>query len=112
MKRIEAVIPPETVKIVSEALMNVGVGGVTVLHGIGKSGDPKLQLLTFQRRDTLLTVVDDSLVDEVIGTIFDLVSKNSPSDGIVFVSPVEDAFYIGSRMRMIGTKLRRDRTYK
>lgn len=88
MKRIEAVIPPETVSIVTEALMNVGVGGVTVLHGTGKSGDPKLQLLTFQRRETLLAVVDDSIVDEVIGTILDLVSTNSPNDGIVFVSPV------------------------
>ena len=66
MKRIEAVIPPETVSLVTDALMNVGVGGVTVLHGRGKSGDPKLQLLTLQSRETLLTVVNDSIVDKVL----------------------------------------------
>lgn len=100
MKRIEAVIPPETVTIVTEALMNVGVGGVTVLHGMGKSGDPKLQVLTLRPRETLLTVVDDSRVKDVINTILDLVSTNSPNDGIVFVSPVENALYIGSKMKM------------
>jgi hypothetical protein len=42
VKGTETVVPPETVNVISKALMNVSVGGITVLHGTGKSGDPKL----------------------------------------------------------------------
>jgi nitrogen regulatory protein PII len=52
--------------------------------------------------------VDDSIVDEVTGATLDLVNTNSPNDGIVFVCLVEDAFYIGNKMRMMGTELRQD----
>jgi nitrogen regulatory protein P-II 1 len=109
MKRIEAIIASEKLLPVNEALKNAGVGGCTVLDakGRGKGEKPMVEsgrgtsryTSEFSARSTLITVVDDSEVDNVINTILDVASTGSPGDGKIFISTVTDAIDIGSKVR-------------
>ena len=109
MKRIEAIIASEKLLPVNEALKNAGVGGCTVLDAKGRGKGEKPMVGTgrgtsrftseFSARSTLITVVDDSEVDNVINTILDVASTGSPGDGKIFISTVTDAIDIGSKVR-------------
>jgi nitrogen regulatory protein P-II 1 len=109
MKRIEAIIASEKLLPVNEALKNAGVGGCTVLDakGRGKGEKPMVEsgrgtsrfTSEFSARSTLITVVDDSEVDNIINTILDVASTGSPGDGKIFISTVIDAIDIGSKVR-------------
>ncbi|MGI8831909.1 MAG: P-II family nitrogen regulator [Nitrososphaeraceae archaeon] len=109
MKRIEAIIASEKVLAVNEALKAAGVGGCTVLDakGRGKGEKPMVEsgrgtsrfVSEFSVRSTLITVVDDSEVDNIINTILDVASTGSPGDGKIFISPVVEAIDIGTKER-------------
>jgi nitrogen regulatory protein P-II 1 len=109
MKRIEAIIASEKLLPVNEALKNAGVGGCTVLDakGRGKGEKPTVEsgrgtsryTSEFSARSAIFTVVDDSEVDNVINTILDVASTGSPGDGKIFISTVNDAIDIGSKVR-------------
>ncbi|MFQ5970637.1 MAG: P-II family nitrogen regulator, partial [Nitrososphaerales archaeon] len=84
MKRIEAIIGSEKVSAVNDALKRIGVGGVTVLDGKGRGAGPRPQVTSsrgtgyftpeFYERSSVMTVVDDSKVDDVINTIISVTS--------------------------------------
>ena len=109
MKRIEAIIASEKVLPVNEALKSAGVGGCTVLDakGRGKGEKPMVEsgrgtsrfVSEFSARSTLITVVEDSEVENVVNTILEVASTGSPGDGKIFISTVNDAIDIGSKER-------------
>ena len=109
MKRIEAVIASEKLLAINEALKNAGVGGCTVLDakGRGKGEKPMVEsgrgtsrfTSEFSVRSTLITVVEDSEVDNIVNTILDVASTGSPGDGKIFISPVSDTVDIGTKER-------------
>jgi nitrogen regulatory protein P-II 1 len=109
MKRIEAIIPAEKVSAVNEALRNAGVGGATILDAKGRGKGEKPQVETgrgtgrvsaaFSSRANVVVVVDDPEVEKVINAILDVTSTGSAGDGKIFISPVTEAFDIGTRKR-------------
>ena len=109
MKRIEAVIASEKLLAVNEALKNAGVGGCTVLDakGRGKGEKPMVDsgrgtsrfTSEFSVRSTLITIVEDSEVDNIVNTILEVASTGSPGDGKIFISPVSEAIDIGTKER-------------
>jgi nitrogen regulatory protein P-II 1 len=115
MKRIEAIIASEKLLAVNEALKNAGVGGCTVLDakGRGKGEKPMVEsgrgtsrfTSEFSVRSSIITVVEDSEVDNVINTILDVASTGSPGDGKIFISSVNEAIDIGSKERGSGGKV-------
>ncbi len=109
MKRIEAIIPSERLNAVNEALKKVGVGGITVMDSKGRGAGKRepvagargttYYIPEFHTRTTLVTVVDDSKVDDVINAILGAASTGSPGDGKIFITNVEDVVDIGSKKR-------------
>ena len=109
MKRIEAIIPVEKVSELNAALKDAGVGGSTIIEakGRGKGEKPMVEYgrgtsrfrSEFSVRANMITVVDDSKVDDVIKVILDCVSTGSAGDGKIFISDVTDAIDIGSHKR-------------
>lgn len=109
MKRIEAIIPPERVNAVSDALEAAGVIGITITDGKGKGLAPRPELSAgsgtstyvpkVHARTTIVTVVDDSKLDAAVNVILNTVSTGSPGDGKIFVTNVEEAIDIGSKKR-------------
>ena len=96
MKKIEAVIRPFKLDEVKDALLALGVGGLTVteVRGVGHQPEHREQRAGMQYTIDLLprtkveVVVPDDLVEPVSSTICKVAWTGSPGDGKVFVLPV------------------------
>ena len=102
MKRIEAIIRPEKVTQVRQALEKVGFPGlnVTEVEGHGKQkgviqqwrgGQYRVELLPKMR---LEIVVSDKDVNKIVRAIQDAAKTGAVGDGKIFVSPVEEVIRI------------------
>jgi nitrogen regulatory protein P-II 1 len=111
LKKIEAVIAHQKVDGVIESLKKSGVGGFTILDAKGWGKGDRSQMAGqrgtssytagFNIKNYIVIVVDDSVVDKVITTIVGVAGTDSPGDGKIFVSTIEDAIDIGSKQKGI-----------
>jgi len=102
MKRVEAIIRPEKVEDVKDALIALGHAGLTVTevkgHGIQKGvsqqwrgQDYTIDLLP---KVSVVAVVNDHEVTDVIETIEKAARTDRIGDGKIFVSPIEQVVRI------------------
>ncbi len=102
MKKIEAIIRPEKVNIVKEALEELGYPGMTVTevkgHGIQKGVTEmwrgrvfKVDLLSKVKMEIVVTDAD---VDRLVQAIAKEARTGNIGDGKIFISSVEDAVRI------------------
>lgn len=102
MKKIEAVIRPFTVDDVKDALMALGVGGITVteVRGSGHESDRITDQSDAEYTADLVpkaaveVVVADDAVVSVVATICQVARTGLVGDGKVFVLPVSAAIRI------------------
>ncbi len=102
MKKIEAVIQPFKLDDVKEALMNIGVDGMTIseVRGHGRQKGHKEVYRGREYNVDLLPkvklelVVSDSRADEVIKTLTAAARTGKIGDGKVFVYEVAEAIRI------------------
>ncbi len=109
MKRIEAFIRDEKLSAVVDALKNVGVGGLTVTKSQGRGAGERPQLRAgrgtgtitaeYNVTDNLVTVVDDSKVEQTISAIMNAASTSNKGDGKVFVTTVDVAYDIATKQK-------------
>ena len=107
MKRIEAIIKEDKLSLVVEALKNLGIGGLTVTKAQGRGAGERPQIRSgrgtssitaeFNMANTLITVVDDTKVANVVDAIKHAATTGNKGDGKVFVSTIDQAFDIGSK---------------
>ena len=94
MKRIEAIVPADKLNDTVKAIKKVGVGGLSVWHVQGQgSADPPL-VGQFFSKEAIVTVVDDSKVDDIMSAIANVACTGTKGDGKVFVSSIEQAMDI------------------
>jgi nitrogen regulatory protein P-II 1 len=104
MKKIEAVIRPEKLEPVREALAEIGILGMTVSEVSGRgrqmgitlqwrAGEYKVDLLP---KVKLEVVVIEEDVTRAVHTIRNKARTGERGDGKIFVLPVEDAIRISS----------------
>ena len=102
MKRIEAIIRPDKVTAVRQALEKVGFPGLNVseVEGHGKQKGVVQQWRGDQYRVELLPkmrleiVVSDRDVPKILRAIQDTAKTGAVGDGKIFVSPVEEVIRI------------------
>ena len=101
MKKIEAVIQNDKQKAVIDALVNQGVGGLTVTRSLGRGagerpriGGKKGEEIQYNAVDTIVTVVDDSQVDSIVSAISQAAYSGKKGDGKIFVSTIDNVFDI------------------
>jgi len=96
MKRLDIIVKPDKMNSVMEAIIKVGVGGLTVLNarGIG-TADPPLVGQSYSRK-IIVVIVDDSKIDKMRSAITNTACTKLKGDGKIFVSNVENAFDICS----------------
>jgi nitrogen regulatory protein P-II 1 len=98
MKLITAILKPQKLETVKDALQAEGVQGMTVseVQGFGRQGGHTEVYRGAEYRVTLLSkvklevVVADEKVDSVIDVIVKTASTGSIGDGKVWVSPVDE----------------------
>lgn len=99
MKKIEAIIRPEKLTIVHEALKDLGYPGLTVSevkgHGVQKGivqqWRGRQYAVEFLPKIKLELVVPDTAVDRILSVIRENAETGSIGDGKAFVSPVDNA---------------------
>ncbi len=102
MKKIEAIIKPFKLDDVKEALMEVGVGGMTVTEarGFGRSlGKREVYrgaeyVVDLVPKLKIEVVVHDDMVDLVVEAILKSAFTGKIGDGKVFVLPLDEAVRI------------------
>lgn len=107
MHKIEAVIQPGKLDAVKEALIEIGVDGITIVEARGH-GRQKGHTEFYRGREyavdllpkiKLETVVPDDMVDKTIQAIVTAAQTGSIGDGKIFVTRIEDAIRIRNEDR-------------
>lgn len=102
MMKVEAIVRPEAVSAVREAMVAAGATGVTVATVIGhgsqggmthrwRGHDYTVSLLP---KAVVMTVIDDADLKEVIESVTSAARTGDLGDGKIFVSPVIEAVRI------------------
>jgi nitrogen regulatory protein P-II 1 len=102
MKKIEAIIKPFKLDAVKEGLNSIGVQGMTMteVKGFGRQKGHKEiyrgaeYQVDFIPKVKIETIVEASLVDQVISVISEAANTGKIGDGKIFVSPVENTVRI------------------
>lgn len=107
MKKIEALIRPEKLEQVKEALQNRGILGMTIteVEGCGRQKGLTQQWRGETYRMDLVPkikleiVVKDKDVDKVLSLILETAKTGEIGDGKIFILPVEEVIRIRSAER-------------
>lgn len=107
MKRITAIVRPEKMEPLKEALFNANVSGMTITQVMG-CGNQHGWSEYFRGTEVLLNmipkvkfelVVDDEAIDKLVDLICDTAATGEVGDGKIFVSSVEEIVRIRTRER-------------
>jgi nitrogen regulatory protein P-II 1 len=102
MHKIEAIVRPEKLEDVKDALAKIGVGGLNVVHVTGRGSQRSIvhtpgaepYEVDMLPRVKIEVVVEDGQVDQVISTICEVAHTGRVGDGKIFVIPVADAIRV------------------
>src|ERR1700712_4993031 len=102
MQKIEAVIQPSKLDAVKDALVEIGVQGITILEARGH-GRQKGHTEFYRGREysvdllpkvKLASVVPDEMVEKAIRAIITAARTETIGDGKIFVSKIDEAIRI------------------
>lgn len=102
MKKIEAIIQPSKLEMVKEALMDIGVEGITISevrgHGRQKGHAETYRgaeyVVDFLPKVKLEIFAQDSRAEQIVDTIRTAANSGKIGDGKIFVSSIEEAVRI------------------
>jgi nitrogen regulatory protein P-II 1 len=107
MKKVEAIVRPDRLQAVQDALDEQGVSGLTVTEVLGCGSQrgytemyrgTRVQI-SLQRKVKVEAVVPDDKVDGIIDAIVGAARTGEVGDGKIFILPVEGAVRIRSGER-------------
>jgi nitrogen regulatory protein P-II 1 len=107
MTKVEAIIQPSRFEAVKDALIEIGVEGMTVLEVRGH-GRQKGHTESYRGREysvdllpkiKLELVLDDKLALQAVDTILKVASTGKIGDGKIFLSKIDDAIRIRNQER-------------
>jgi nitrogen regulatory protein P-II 1 len=103
MRKIEAVIRPEKLTAVKEALEKLGYPGITIIDAKGhgrqkgivqqfRGKEYRIELLPKTKLE--LVVNDDEKLEEILSTIVENAQTGQIGDGKIFIWPIENVIRI------------------
>lgn len=101
MKRLEVFVSPVQVEPLVERLRMIGVPGVTLtaVRLVGRGAQRETYRGTavksdFVPRARLDVVAPDDQIEGLVSAVLHVVRKTEPSDGVIYVAPVDEAIRI------------------
>ena len=107
MTKVEAIIQPSRFEALKDALIEVGVDGMTVFEVRGH-GRQKGHTESYRGREynvdllpkiKIEMVLDDAMVDRAVETILKVASTGKIGDGKIFLSKIDEAIRIRNQER-------------
>jgi nitrogen regulatory protein P-II 1 len=107
MTKVEAIIQPSRFEAVKDALIEIGVDGMTVFEVRGH-GRQKGHTESYRGREynvdllpkiKIEMVLDDSVVERAVDTILKVASTGKIGDGKIFLSKIDEAIRIRNQER-------------
>ncbi len=103
MKMIKAIIRPEKLYEVMDALDKEGFKGITIIDvtGRGKEGGIEIRDKAYDElcKTLLMIAVEENNVEKVVKTIMDKASIGFFGDGKIFVSNIEEVWTIRTKKK-------------
>ncbi len=108
MKKIEAIIRPEKLEPVKQALTDAGFPGMHVENVTGRGRQRGIihsgrggesYLIDMLPKAKIVVVVPDDKVEQVIQLVLDAARTGHVGDGKIFISTVEDAIRVRTGVR-------------
>jgi nitrogen regulatory protein P-II 1 len=101
MKQIEAIVPINVSRDVIKSIRDLGVSGVTLVESQGQGERPELQgkQAEFNPTDLIITVVEDSQLDDIVSAILDTAHTGEKTDGKIFITEVKMAIDIATKLK-------------
>lgn len=107
MKKITAIVRPEKLEPLKDALFAADVSGMTIsqVHGCGNQHGWRESyrgaevLLNMVPKVKFDIVVDDGYVEEIVDLICDLACTGEVGDGKIFIFPVDEVIRIRTKER-------------
>jgi nitrogen regulatory protein P-II 1 len=104
MKKVEAIVRPDRLQSVQDALDELGTSGLTVTEVLGcgaQRGYTEMYRgtrvkISLQRKVKIEVVLPDDKVDEAVDAIVGAARTGEVGDGKIFIMPVEQAVRIRS----------------
>lgn len=107
MTKIEAIIQPAKLEPLKDALMQMGIQGMTILEARGhgrqkghtevyRGQEYKVDLLP---KIKIELVIPDEMVEATVTAIIDTTSTGKIGDGKIFISKIDDAIRIRNKER-------------
>lgn len=105
MKLITAIVRPERLDAVKQALFSSGVRGITISHVSGHGGQGgqtgsyrgRAYIVEFHEKIELKIAVSEGFVDRTIDAIVGAARTGNVGDGKIFVQPLERVVRIRTR---------------
>ena len=102
MKMIVAIIRPDKLQPVKDALKGIGINGMTITHVVGRGQQggivfsSRVGSMTLDEIEKVKveTVVEDNEVDGAVSVIGKAATTGAPGDGRIFIIPVERSLKI------------------
>ncbi len=107
MTKVEAILQPNRFEVVKEALISLGIEGMTVSEVRGH-GRQKGHTESYRGREyavdllpkiKLEMIIDDEIVDAVVDTVIKTAATGKIGDGKIFLYKVEQAIRIRNQER-------------
>lgn len=102
MKKIEAIIRPEKLTVIHQALIKRGISGMTILDAFGagkQQGYSEIFRGTeydvrFLPRIKLEVIIDEDILDQCLEVIMSLGRTGNIGDGKIFISTIDEMLSI------------------
>ena len=98
MKLVLAIIRPEKVQSVENALMEIGISSLTVMSVLGRGQQKGIEIGTLKidklPKTLLLIAVAETMIEQVTETIRKQAHSGNIGDGKIFILPLEAAMRI------------------
>ncbi|HMK32626.1 MAG TPA: P-II family nitrogen regulator [Nitrosopumilaceae archaeon] len=109
MKKIEAVVPASKVEAVASAILETGIGGLTISDTKGRGVLERPVFASgrgtgayrpaFNANATIMVVSRDDLVDKIVEKILSAASTGQAGEGKIFITDIAETIDVGSKKR-------------
>ncbi len=105
MKRIEAIVQSDVSKQVVKEIRRIGAEAVTFMDsfGQGQGERPEIEgkIREFNSTQVIISVIDDSQLDDVVSAIMSIAHTGQKKDGKIFVTDIHHTYDISTKQELI-----------